>query len=104
MLSNLLTSFTSQVIPPTTVNGKSCLSLHSCKKDYRSLACGTASQTLLTTGMSFSNGRQDGVIGGNQVIHLGLDGIPLGCSDPEGAAALCVRNIAALNSCNHEAR
>ena len=29
---DLLASFTSQVIPPTIVNDKSCLSLHSCKK------------------------------------------------------------------------
>ena len=34
---DLLASFTSQVIPPTVVKDKSCLSLHSRKKDYRLL-------------------------------------------------------------------
>ena len=37
MLSNLLVSSTSQVIPPTAAKGESCLSLHLCKKDYRLL-------------------------------------------------------------------
>ena len=48
MLSNLLASFTSQVIPPTTVNGKSCLSLHSCKNDYRSLTFCDSSETSVS--------------------------------------------------------
>ena len=48
MLSNLLASFTSQVIPPTTVNGKSCLSLHSRKKDYRSLTFCESSETSVS--------------------------------------------------------
>ena len=34
---DLLASFISQVIPPTIVNDKSCLSLYSCKRDYRLL-------------------------------------------------------------------
>ena len=46
MLSNLLASFTSQVIPPTTANGKSCLSIHSYKKDCRSLTFCESSETL----------------------------------------------------------
>ena len=48
MLSNLLSSFTSQVIPPTAVNSKSCLSLHSCKKDYRSLTFCNFSETSVS--------------------------------------------------------
>ena len=48
MLSNLLSSFTSQVIPPTAVNGKSCLSLHSHKKDYRSLTFCDSSETSVS--------------------------------------------------------
>ena len=48
MLSNLLASFTSQVIPPTTVNGKSCLNLHSSKKDYRSLTFCDSSETSVS--------------------------------------------------------
>ena len=48
MLSNLLSSFTSQVIPPTAVNGKSCLSLHSCKRDYRSLTFCNFSETSVS--------------------------------------------------------
>ena len=47
MLSNLLASFTSQVIHPTAANGKSCLSLHSRKKDCRSLTC-DSSETSVT--------------------------------------------------------
>ena len=45
MLSNLLASFTSQVIPPTAAKGKSCLSLQSCKNDYQSLTFCDSSET-----------------------------------------------------------
>ena len=45
MLSNLLASFTSQVIPPTAAKGKSCLSLQSRKNDYQSLTFCDSSQT-----------------------------------------------------------
>ena len=46
MLSNLLASFPSQVSPPTAANGKSCFSLHSHKKDCRSLTFCESSETL----------------------------------------------------------
>ena len=48
MLSNLLASFTSQVIPPTTAKGRSCLSLQSRKKDYRSLTFCNSSETSVS--------------------------------------------------------
>ena len=48
MLSSQLTSFTSQVIPPTAANGKSCLSLHSRKEDYRSITFWDSSETSVS--------------------------------------------------------
>ena len=48
MLSNLLISFTSQVIPPTAAKGKSCLSLQSRKKTYRLLTFCDSSETSVS--------------------------------------------------------